>query len=139
MEGCIDDRVLGAYGRDELNDNGKRLLSLVSDNKLALTNTFFSTRKGGISETFIGINSRNDRKRIGYILTLQAPRTRLYMMLRFTPSFRLRRRPIQTITSYTQCSASAVVLHPTDTCERKTESGLSTGRSLDLTENAGSE
>ena len=47
MEGCDDGRVFGAYGRDELNNNGKRLLSLASDNKLALTNTFFSARKGG--------------------------------------------------------------------------------------------
>ena len=49
MEGCDDGRVLGAYGRDDLNNNGKRLLSLASDNKLTLTNTFFSERKGGIS------------------------------------------------------------------------------------------
>ena len=67
-----------AYGRDELNNNGKRLLSLASDNKLALTNTFFSARKGGTSHTFNGINSRNDRKRIDYILTRQAHRPRVY-------------------------------------------------------------
>ena len=47
MDGCGDGRVLGAYGRDELNNNGKRLLTFAEDNKLALTNTFFSTRKGG--------------------------------------------------------------------------------------------
>ena len=47
-EGCDDGRVLGAYGLDDLNNNGKRLLSLASDNKLALTNTFFSARKGGL-------------------------------------------------------------------------------------------
>ena len=67
MKGCDDGRVLGAYGRDEL--NGKRLLTVASDNKLALTNTFFSTRKGGVSHTFNGISSRNDQKRIDYILT----------------------------------------------------------------------
>ena len=32
MEGCGDGRVLGAYGRDELNSNGKRLLEFASDN-----------------------------------------------------------------------------------------------------------
>ena len=42
MEGCDDGRVLGTNGRDELNNNGKRLLSLASDNKLALTNTFLA-------------------------------------------------------------------------------------------------
>ena len=46
-----DGEVLGAYGCDELNDNGKRLLNFATDNKLAVTNTFFSTRKGGISHT----------------------------------------------------------------------------------------
>ena len=46
MDGCGEGRVLGAYGRDELNNNGKRLLTFAKDNKLALTNTFFITRKG---------------------------------------------------------------------------------------------
>ena len=46
-----DDGVLGAYGRDELNNNGKCLLNFATDNKLAVTSTFFSTRKGGISHT----------------------------------------------------------------------------------------
>ena len=50
-----DDRVLGAYGRDELNNNGKRLLNFATDNKLAVTNTFFSTRKGGISHAYNGV------------------------------------------------------------------------------------
>lgn len=42
--------VLEAYGRDELNSNGKRLLAFVSDSdsKLALTNTRFCAREGGI-------------------------------------------------------------------------------------------
>lgn len=78
MEECGDGRVLGAYGRDELNSNGKRLLAFASDNRLALTNTFFSARKGGISHTFNGISSRNDRKRIDYILTRQAHRSRVH-------------------------------------------------------------
>ena len=48
--------MLGAYGRDELNDTtGIVILS-----------------------TFNGINSRNDRKRIEYILTRQALRPRVY-------------------------------------------------------------
>ena len=78
MEGCNDGRVLGAYGRDELNINGKRLLSLASDIQLALTNTIFSARRGGVSHSFNGINSRNDRKQIDYILTRQAHRPPIY-------------------------------------------------------------
>lgn len=45
------ERVLGAYGREELDDDGSLLLGFAETNKLALTNTFFSTRKGGVSHT----------------------------------------------------------------------------------------
>ena len=38
--GYVDDKALGAHGRDELNDNAERPLTFASDNKLALTNTF---------------------------------------------------------------------------------------------------
>ena len=77
-KGCGDDesRVLGAYGRDVRNDNGRRLLSFATNCKLALTNTFFSTRKGGISHTHNG-TSPNDRMRIDYILTRQVHRHRV--------------------------------------------------------------
>ena len=43
-EGCDDCRALGACGRDELNDNGKRLLTFASDSELALTNTEYLIR-----------------------------------------------------------------------------------------------
>ena len=36
-------KVLGAYGRDVLNENDKLLLDFAEDNKLALLNTFFCT------------------------------------------------------------------------------------------------
>ena len=78
IDGCGDGRVLGAYGRDKLNNNGKHLLTFTKDNKLALTNTFFSTRKGGVSHAFNGISSRNDQKRIDYIRTRHAHRSRVY-------------------------------------------------------------
>ena len=54
MEGCGDDesRVLGAYGRDIRNDNGRQILPFATNCKLALTNTFFKSRKGGISHTW---------------------------------------------------------------------------------------
>ena len=75
-----DDGVLGAYGRDELNNNGKCLLNFATDNKLAVTNTFFSTRKGGISHTYNGVigDRAGDFKRIDYILTRQAHRPRVH-------------------------------------------------------------
>ena len=75
-----DDGVLGAYGRDELNNNDKRLLNFATDNKLAVTNTFFSTRKGGISHTYNGVIGyrAGDFKRIDYILTRQAHRPRVH-------------------------------------------------------------
>ena len=78
--GDQDDEILGNYGRDELNNNGKLLLTLATDNKLAITDAFFCTRKGGESHTHNG--ARGDRasdfKRIDYILTRQAHRRRVH-------------------------------------------------------------
>ena len=45
-------KVLGAYGRDKLNENGKLLLGFAEDNKLALINTLFRTPKSGVPHTF---------------------------------------------------------------------------------------
>ena len=45
-------KVLGAYGRDKLNENGKLLLGFAEDNKLALMNTLFRTPKSGVPHTF---------------------------------------------------------------------------------------
>ena len=52
--GSKDSKILGAYGRDTLNDNGELLLSLANNHDLALVNAFFSTLKGGVSHTFNG-------------------------------------------------------------------------------------
>ena len=73
-ESLQDEGILGTYERDELNDNGKLLLSFATDNKLAITNTFFSTRKGGVSHTYNGVTGSRtgDFKRIDYVLTRQA-------------------------------------------------------------------
>ena len=43
-----DNKVLGAYGRDVLNENGNLLLGFAEDNKFALLYTFFSTPKRGV-------------------------------------------------------------------------------------------
>ena len=50
--GETDNKVLGAYDRDKLNENGKLLLGFAEDSKLALLNTFFCTPKSGVSYTF---------------------------------------------------------------------------------------
>ena len=73
-----DEGVLGTFGRDELNDNGKLLLSFATDNKLAIMNTF-STRKGGVSHTYNGVTGSrtSDFKRIDYVLTRQTHRGRV--------------------------------------------------------------
>ena len=79
-EGTKGDGVLGAYGRDELNNNGKRLVNFATDNKCAVMNTIFSTRKGGISHTYNGVvgDRDDDFKCIDYILTRQAHRPRVH-------------------------------------------------------------
>ena len=49
-----DNKIIGAYGRDTLNDNGEVLPSFANNHDLAIVNTFFSTSKGGVSHTFNG-------------------------------------------------------------------------------------
>ena len=68
--GTKDNQILGAYGRDTLNDNGELLLSFANNHDLAIVNTFFSTPKGGVSHTFNG----RGKKRTDYILTRQRDR-----------------------------------------------------------------
>ena len=63
--GSKDNKTLGAYARDTLNDDGELLLIFAINHGLALVNTFFSTTKSGVSHTFNG----RGKKRIGYILT----------------------------------------------------------------------
>ena len=64
--------MLGARGRDKLNENGKLLLGFAEDNKLALLNTFFCTPKSGGSHTFQSANRSKGQARLDYILTKQA-------------------------------------------------------------------
>ena len=63
-------KVFGVYGRDNLNDNGERLLSFSANHELALLNMFSSTAKNAISHTFNG----RGKKCIDYILTRQRDR-----------------------------------------------------------------
>ena len=72
--GEADSKVLGAYGRDKLNGNGKLLLGFVEDNKIALLNTFFYTPKRSVSYTLQRSNRSKGQARLDYILTKQADR-----------------------------------------------------------------
>ena len=54
--GEADSKVLGAYGRDKLNENGNLLLGFAEDNKHALLNTLCCTPKSGVSYTFQSAN-----------------------------------------------------------------------------------
>ena len=69
--GSKDNKIIGTYGRDTLNNNGELLLlSFANNHDLAIVNTFFSTPKGGVSHTF---NVRG-KKCIDYIPTRQRDR-----------------------------------------------------------------
>ena len=80
--------MLGAYGGDKLNENGKLLLGFTEDNKLALLNTFFSTPKSGVSYTFQSANRSKGQARLDYILTKQVDR-------RLTRCVNVRRPPLE--------------------------------------------
>ena len=69
--GSEECKLLGAYGRDALNDNGEQLLSYSGNHVLALLNTSFSTANDGILHTFNG----RGKNRIDYILTRKRDRT----------------------------------------------------------------
>ena len=87
-EDKADSKVLSAYGRDMLNENGKLLLSFAEDNKLALLNTLFCTPKGGVSYTFQSANRSQGQAHFDYILTKQAER-------RLIPCVNVRRTPLK--------------------------------------------
>ena len=59
--GETDSKVLGAYGRNKLNENGKLLLGFAEDNKLALLNTFFCTPKVACPIRFTASTTARDK------------------------------------------------------------------------------
>ena len=67
QSGCADSKVLGAYGRDELNDNGERLLLHAAGNKLVLLNTFFATPNRGVSYALQSTRSGKVQSRLDYV------------------------------------------------------------------------
>ena len=72
--GEADSMVLGAYGRDMLNENVKLLLGFAEDSKLILLNTLFCTPKRDVSYTFQSANRSKGQARLEYILTKKAGR-----------------------------------------------------------------
>ena len=64
--------MLGAYGRDMLNENGKLLLGFAEDIKLGLLNLFVCTPKGGVFYTFQSTNHSKGQAGLDYILTNQS-------------------------------------------------------------------
>ena len=66
--------MLGAYGRDKLNEKGKLLLGFAEDNKLALLNTLFCTSKRSVSCTFQSAKRSKGQERLDYILAKQVNR-----------------------------------------------------------------
>ena len=72
--GWADGKVMGAYGRDELNNNGERVLIHATDNKLTLLNTYYANPAHGMSYTFQSLHRGKTQCRLDYILTRQVDR-----------------------------------------------------------------
>ena len=70
--GKVDSKVLVAYGRDVLNENGKLLLGFAHDSMLVLLDIFVCTLKIGVFYTFQSANISKRQTRLDYILTKQA-------------------------------------------------------------------
>ena len=62
--------MLGPFGRDALNDNGERLLTLAEEEELSLVNMFFQSPQGA-SATYDGPKGKNDQWTLYYIVTRQ--------------------------------------------------------------------
>ena len=72
-EGCVDDTVLGAYRRDMLSANGRRLQAFSAEKQLALVNTFSVHPRWNFIHIQSSITGK-DRYLLDYILTLQTDR-----------------------------------------------------------------
>ena len=101
--GSKDNKILGAYGRDTLDNNGELLLPFANNHDLAIVNTFFSTPKGGVSHIF----NKRGKKRTDYVLTRQYDRelVRNVTMHPSPPSF-----PFRTTTLCPHPSSSSAIL-----------------------------
>ena len=73
-DGKVDNKMLGAYGRDMLNKHGKLRLGFAKDNMLALPDTFFAPPKVACPTCSKSANCSKRQARFDYILTKQADR-----------------------------------------------------------------
>ena len=67
-------KVLDAYDREVLKENGKLLLGFAEDSKLAFLNILFCTLKSGASYTVQSANRSKVQARLDYILTKKVGR-----------------------------------------------------------------
>ena len=74
QDGCGDANVMGAYGRDKLNDNGARLLEMAADHRLCLINTYFRPPNTAARHTFQCANINKGRHTLDFLLVRQADR-----------------------------------------------------------------
>ena len=72
--GEADIKVLGAYDRHVLNENGKLLLGFAEGNKLDLLSLLFCTLQRGVPYTFKSANCIRRQACLNYILTKQENR-----------------------------------------------------------------
>ena len=105
-----DNKVLGAYGPDKLNKNGKLLLGFAEDTKLALLNTLFCTPKNGVSYTFQSANRSKGQARLAYILTKQVDRRLICCVNVRRPPLALPRIPEGTCISDISTDMADVIL-----------------------------
>ena len=71
--------TIGEHERNKLNDNGRVLPTSATGDRLAVLNTFFDRRRGGIWHTYNG-PSGSERKCLDFILTRQSHRRRVSNM-----------------------------------------------------------
>ena len=83
----VDEGTMGEFGRNELNDNGRRLLTFATDNRLAVLITLFDKRRDGIWHTYNG-PTEDARKCLDYIQTRQPHRGRVSNMEVVPPPMR---------------------------------------------------
>ena len=124
--GETDSKVLGAYGRDKLNENGKLLRDFAEDNKLAPLNTFFCTPKSGVSYTLQSHDRSKGQAHLDYILTKQADR-------RLIRCVNVRRPPLEAPeTDHNLVYAKVRIPHRSAPNRRKRDSTKETPKLADL-------
>ena len=125
-DGEAGSKVLGAYGRDVLKENGKLLLDFAEDNNLAFLNTFFYAPKSGVSYTVQSANHGKGQARLDYILNKKPDR-------RLIRCVNVRRPPLEAPESdYNLVYAKVRIPHRSAPQWRKRESTKETPKTAEL-------